>query len=287
MLVQSELSTLFAKARRKGTETLLDVIIRAWDSPDYLQNKSLSNPIEARYPTLSIIGATQPERLRADMGNREVKSGFANRWLPMPGGSLGPNPEPPGVDKVRRDLLFGRIVRRLQDIRQANHGRPLEVPLSAECAEVWNTFYLAHWAQAYADIDIDEIITRYPTIVRKLALIYAITEDTRDLNPKIEVHHLRAAIALIDWAFEESKKIVGDWGASEESRIEHRITSALVKNGAPLSRRKLYQNTYIKGLPASQWDRVLKALMANQVVYEATSGKELMIGLPEHITEDA
>lgn len=268
LLVQSELSSLFSKARRKGTETLLDVIIRAWDAPDVLENNSISNKITADRPTLSIIGATQPDRLREDMGNRETASGFANRWLPIPGGSNGPNAFPPPVNKPRRDALIGRIAQRLADIRASGKGQPVAVELAPECMPLWEKFYNAHWAQSYADLDVDALITRYPTLVIKLALLFSITEDSRSIRPRIELHHLEAAIALIQWAYTQTKKIAGEWGASEEARIEGRITGSLAKNGGAMKRRMLYQNTYVKGSSASLWARVLKALVDNKVLVE-------------------
>src|SRR5690606_39170619 len=89
LLYLTEFARLLQQARRKGTQTILPVLIEAFDTPPVLENLNKADPLEARYPYLSVLSATQPEILAGLMADDDLHSGFANRWLYIVGTGRG------------------------------------------------------------------------------------------------------------------------------------------------------------------------------------------------------
>ena len=98
LIYLSELSELLQNARRQGTRTILTTLMRAWDTPDFLENTSIQNAAVALNPFVAMIAATQPAILAKELTDTDIDSGFANRLLLVPGTGKPLRPTPPELD---------------------------------------------------------------------------------------------------------------------------------------------------------------------------------------------
>ncbi len=289
LLVVPELHAQIAKMRRKGTEALFDLMLTLWDANERYQNVTMKSPITVLHPTLSVLAAIQPTRLRNSMNEEILSSGFVNRWLIIPGEAPAPISRPPNLNETAVRALLDEVTNRFDDIATLSGGRPVEVPLSDECADWWDAYYIAQWHAARRDPEAGEITSRYPDLVRKVALAYALTDLTRAISPlRIELSHLKAAIELVKWQARGVQKLKCEWGGSDETRIEARILAALKNhrddrdddgNYRVMTSRRLKQLTYIKGVPSSIWNRALAALVKSGEVHDGyPSGTSYILG---------
>jgi len=257
LLMLSELTAMMSKSERKGSESLLDYLITAFDCKP-LQNNSKTAPLVAEHPYLVVLAATQPERLGNAFTARVVNSGFGNRWLLVPGEGKDAIPEPPPMDRRASAALWRRICENM-DRLCANANLPVFVNFDDDCAAIWNAYYtVEHRASKdrNADETIREMRERRPVQVRKIALLLAISDG----EPAILPRHLQAAIALVNWSWLETVKLIELWNPSIESRIERRIMDVLSTTGAMKS-SSLQRATSNRAWSASDYNRVVKAML--------------------------
>ncbi|MCA9880776.1 MAG: DUF3987 domain-containing protein, partial [Thermomicrobiales bacterium] len=272
LLVLRELASAIAKMRSKGREALFDLMLTLWDANPKYQNTTIANPIEVYNPTFSLLAGIQPERLRAAMNDQVLSSGFMNRPLIIPGDGVAPISNPPSVNTEKTKALLKELLWRFDDLAAYGGNQPVELPMSADSAERWDAYYQQQWWAAKRNPELAETASRNPDLVRKIALHYAITEMGRTLPERLEWRHIEAGMALVEWKSRAVAKLIGEWGGTDETRIEERIKKTLARRGA-MSVRLLKQHTYLKGVPSSIWNRAFESLRkSGEVVETATAG---------------
>lgn len=268
LLYLSELSVLLKNARKKGTTTILDRLIEAWDVPHRLENLSKLAKNEAENPFLSIIAATQPERIAAEILPEDIHSGFANRWLFLPGTGKGARPNPPAVDDHEAEALQYALSAAI-----ASYPVGYVLHLSDEADRLWDDWYMAFYAeQARADDDVATMRIRLPVLIQKVAMLYAITDKAR----RIEVEHLSAATALIEWSWRHVNVMMKEWGIGLFVQIERKIEDVLMRRG-PVKKRVLAQQCKNRKWGARDFNQVLMAMRdTGQIVI----GPDGVVGFP-------
>lgn len=256
LLYLTELSGLLKNAKRKGTTTILDRLIEAWDTPDRLQNLSKGNPLIADKPYLSIIAATQPARIATEVTPEDIASGFANRWLYIVGSGKPPMADPAELDDVVAGQLYMELWRA---IRRYPEGHRLDV--TPAFRERWTAWYMASTANQGRNEDEDDMRSRHATLIRKLALIYAVSESAE----AIDVRHLEPAIALIDWMWGHVRELMKEWGTGVDLKIEARIRAALLRHGV-MHRRDLQQRTASRHWSGREFAAVFRSLAENGLI---------------------
>lgn len=229
LLYITELSALKANAVRKGTTTINDRLIEAWDTPHKLENLSKGAPKTATNPYLSIIAATQPGRLASGMTDEDIHSGFANRWLYIVGDGKSPIPRPPSMDRSRAWQLYMALYRQIERYPE---GSALRMDTAAH--DCWDAWYVRHRQPNQWSEDESAMRVRQADLVQKVALIYAVSEGA----PLISVRHLEPAIALIDWSWLAVSAWLNDWGSNDDAKLAKRLRDILTKKGA-LHKRQL------------------------------------------------
>lgn len=230
LLYVTEFSKLIAKARRPGTATIIPVLMEAFDTPPKLSNISLANPIEAEFPYLSIISATQPRVLEGLLTDEDVHSGAINRWLIFAGVAENPNPWPPSIDQQVSELLF-------EEMHTAIHGGYTDgqtLSLSVDAVEFWDSWYRAHWNRECSE-DEAAMRVRHPDLVVKLSLIYSVLNG----DQVITLESLHTGIAIIDWMWEHVARLVPSWGGTIHGKIEAKVTQFLTDRGGSTARRDI------------------------------------------------
>lgn len=251
----SELSELFANARRKGTSTILTMLIKTFDNPPQISNDSLTNPAFVANPSVSILAGTQPDVLAADMIGTDISSGFANRIMFVPGSGKGPNPWPDEVDEKA-------LWQHWQQLRDAitSYGDNVYIPVNRtpEVIALWERFYTTPRGESAMERTMSQ---RHQVMALKVALIYAMS----DRSKTIELEHLQRAIAWIDWSWGCVRQLMGSWATSDTNRLEERIMTVLTKKG-PIPRHILKSSTKDPKWTSNDFARLVDNMLRNQTL---------------------
>lgn len=256
LLYVTEFSRLMGNARRQSTDTIIPTLIEAFDTPTVMQNNSMANPIEAVYPFLGILAATQPDILGETMSGTDMNSGFANRWLYICGNLHEPLPLAPVLDKGDVYRLFTALV----DAKNA-YGRDAALTMEPVALERWREWYMADFYRESPNAEEDAMRARHAVLIQKLALIYAITERSH----AITLRHLEVGIAVIEWMWEQMRSLTGSWGRSTDGQIEERIKAVLEKYGS-MKKRDLQMKCNSRKWSGVEFSRVFDAMVKNQVL---------------------
>jgi len=256
LLYLTELATLLRNAKRKGTSTILDRLIEAWDTPDILQNLSKGNPLEASRPYLSILSAVQPSRLASEMTDEDIHSGFANRWLYITGSGKTPMATPPPVDNAKAWATYLTL---FEAIGSYPEGTVLMV--DPEARKRWDTWYEMTTKWAGRDEEEDAMRVRHASLIQKIALIYAVS----DRAATIEDRHIAAAMSIVDWMWHEVQGLMRLWGVGVRTQIEERIKTVLTRDGA-MRRRDLQRKCSNRKWSAQDFAQAFKAMAENGTV---------------------
>ena len=253
LLYLSELSIVQKNAARKGTATIFDKMIEAWDSPPALQNLNKMSPQTAPNPHLSILAATQPKRLADQMTADDMHSGFANRWLYIIGAGKRPMARPPAVDRVIAWSIY-------KDWFDAIHRYPEGhvMKMHPDGDDRWDAWYYKNAATMGRDEDEDAMRIRHATIAQKLALIYAVSEGAQAIHDK----HLEPAIALVEWMWGVVRELMKGWGVGLELQIELAIQRCLARE-QPLHRSTLQKRTKNRKWSGRDFSNVFEAMVRN------------------------
>jgi hypothetical protein len=261
LIYLTELTAMLRNARRKGTSTILDRLIEAWDTPEILQNLSKLAPVQAAKPYLSILAATQPSRLADNMTDEDIQSGFANRWLYVVGKGKEPMSRAPSLDWKAAWSLYLRL---FDAITSYPEGTVL--CLSDEAGLAWDAWYSRMLAEEGRDESEDDMRARHPNLAMKVALIYAISDRAR----AIEARHLEAALALVDWMWRNVRELMRVWGVGVDGQIAERILTLLKKG--PMKRRELQMYTRGRKWGPREFAAVFEAMQRNGTIEADAAG---------------
>ncbi len=268
LLYVTELSTLKRNASRKATQTILPRLIEAWDTPAVLQNLTKNQPIQAVRPYLSVVAATQPGTLALEMTEEDIHSGFGNRWLYVVGAGKPARPTPPPLDKEAAWKLYGELA---GAIRRYGEGKVL--PVDPGTQERWDAWYVNQQGESGRNEDEDAMRVRHATLIRKIALIYAVADGAAAISDD----HLAAAIALVDWMWTHVRALLKEWGVGVDVQIEERIKAALRKHEA-MPRRLLQMRTAGRRWSARDFAAVFRAMQENGTLAVDAEGNVALAG---------
>ncbi|MCA8991371.1 MAG: bifunctional DNA primase/polymerase [Planctomycetaceae bacterium] len=244
MIVEEEFARPITAMRRESN-TLSPILRSAWDgSPLSVMTRGKSK-LRASNAYVSITAHVTPEELNRLMKDSvETSNGFANRFLWVYSTSSKLLPHGGNIDVLKP------FMHRLETA--INDARKISKMIRSEGAD-------SLWESVYADLKRSRkgaygrsTDRACPQVVR-LSMIYALMDGT----PTIEVHHLKAALAV--WRYcDASARLLFD--GNEVDPLEQKIIELLSANG-PMSKTDIRQRlssaarkTYVKVL-----DRLLDA----------------------------
>ena len=228
----TEATNIFTVIRRLSS-TLGDRMIEAYDVPDFIENGVRNSPSRAEKPYLSLLTAIQPRRLAEYITTEDIVSGLANRIMFFPGSPKPPMANPPSVDSLAASRLYVRLHDAIKQYGFGNGQLNPQLMTNDEAEARMSAWYLSQSEDE--DEDRQSMRSRNQTFVRKIALIYAVS----DASPVIRLDHIEAAIALVEWQWQGVVRMLPTWGAQKESRIEQRIIEVIRKHGPFLTRRQI------------------------------------------------
>jgi Protein of unknown function (DUF3987) len=198
LLVEApEFAGALAVMERHGN-TLSMVLRDGWDGKD-LETLVKNSPLKATGPHISVVGHITEAELRARLTRTDAANGFGNRFLfvcvkrsrllPF-GGNLA-------ADKIH-DLSqrFARVV---------EHAKKVGLVTMTAAAR-------SEWEKIYEELSADQpgllgaVTARSEAQAIRLALLYALLDG----KGEIDAPHLKAALALVDYAEDSAARIFGD-----------------------------------------------------------------------------
>jgi len=252
LLVFEEATTLFSNMHRQGGEALLDRLIEAWDTPDFIQDNVKNNPDVAYSPFLGIIAGIQPGRLEDALGANEIESGLANRLGIFFGVRREVIARAPDVDEARASALYNEFHSAVMSYPEG-----AALTMNEEAGEMWDRWYV-EYSSAEGSEDEQAMRIRHPDMVQKWALLFAIS----DRSQEITLAHLNAAIAVLDWMWDGIKRRLPTWGVSADNKIEELIRVVLMRDGA-MKRRVLQQRTSRRKWSGKDFASVFRSMVEN------------------------
>lgn len=274
-LYVTEYERLASNAHRSATTGLLPTINEAWDSNDSIESNIKSAPIQVRLPYLNIIAAVQPEILSQHMLPEDISNGYASRWLYVPGKGGSPKASPPNLNEDEAFELYGRLLAVVGTYGHRDRNdhntieRPTRLVFTDEANVRWVNWYEDSHRYEARTTDEASLRSRLGQYIRKIALIYAITDGAQEY---IEIKHLEAGIAFVEWSWAHVRQMVGEWGTPMFNAIENKIETILKSNG-PMKRRELQNACRSRRWSSVEFGRVLDAMIGNETVERDVEGK--------------
>ena len=196
-LVQPEFGAVLRIMARDGN-SLSGVLRDAWDGLT-LAPMTKANRVRATDPHIGIVGHITKDELLRNLTDTEASNGFGNRFVWLAVRRSKELPEPSTPDDGELTVLASRI-------RQAlNYGRALNQIGRTESAR-------EAWAAIYHDLSADRpglagtLLQRAEAQVMRLSALYSVL----DQHPMIDLVHLKAGLALWQYAEQSTRLIFGD-----------------------------------------------------------------------------
>lgn len=244
LVIEEEVAQALRMKSREGN-TLSTIIRQAWDHGN-LSFLVKHNPNRATNAHVTIIGHITREELDAVFrqgGSLEMYNGFANRclWIAVRRHREIPNPTP--LPSVLREGFVTRLQAALM-IAQSKR----EIGFDASASATWAAEYSA--VSAPRPGVIGKALDRGPAQIKRLALTYALIDSA----PEITLDHLKAALALWQYATASTVWIFRD----QLPREYRRIIEALSAQGA-MNRTAIY-GLFGNNTPKDKIDEALELL---------------------------
>jgi hypothetical protein len=256
LIIEEEFSYVLKMARRQGN-TLTEVYRKSWDSPRALRNSNKNSRLIASDPHVSLIAHTNKDELLATIADIEFSNGFANRilWCATKRRTIMPDAE--YLDWKNHQALIEKLNAVFKQYF-ANTSEPRRFKRTRAAHELWQQLYRKLNTQDHVTF-IDGVLVRDTSHLLKLALIYAVLDQSRE----IDVAHLNAALAVCDYSQASAR-----WLFCERTgnRLANNIFWALIRNPEGVSREWIVDNVCYRHIVRIQLEQALEALVKNNMV---------------------
>ena len=250
----SELSRLLSNKNRGVTSSISPMLMELWDSPEKASSTTRNNPITVEKPFLSALAAVQPDVLADQINDSDIHSGFANRWLYICGNGGSPIPWPAPLDRSQLELL-GRLVAAQvpQDLRTLH--------LAPGATDFWTDWYLERFHASGSPEELS-MQQRVPVNAVKIALIHAVLNG----HGAIELPDLEMGAKTAEWAWNNVRLLLGEWGGTNDQRIVSRVLAVLETVPNPVPRPYLVHLTNSRRWSVRDFNLNLEAMEKSGLV---------------------
>jgi hypothetical protein len=259
LVVEAEFASVLKVCEREGN-TLSPTLRMGWDT-GRLGILTRNSPIKATGAHISIIGHITSDELLRHLDNTESANGFANRFLwfsvrrskVLPeGGSLEAHELAPVIAEVSDALEFAKTAG--------------EIRRDAGARTIWHAVY-EELSEGKPGL-LGAMIARGEAQVMRLACIYAVL----DRSPVVRSEHLRAALAVWEYAERSVRHI---FGSKMGDPAADRVIDALHDHPAGMTRTEI-SALFGRNMSSNQIERALHFLKAHghaSPVQETTGGR--------------
>lgn len=248
-LVQAEFGAVLRVMARDGN-SLSGVLRDAWDGLT-LAPMTKANRVRATDPHVGIVGHVTKDELLRNLTDTETSNGFGNRfvWLAVRRSKELPFPSAP--DEAAMNELAARIGKTIQ------LGRTIGAIGMTDSAR-------AGWKALYHDLSADRpglagaLLGRAEAHAMRLSALYAVLDGQN----AIDLVHLRAALALWEYAETSTRLVFGD---STGDPVADTILRA-VRTSGELSDSQI-SDLFGRNVSASRLERAKTTLLAAGLIH--------------------
>lgn len=252
LVVETEYSVTMRRSAREGN-TLSGVLRQAWEGDDLATLTRAA--VHATAPHIGIVAHITPGEFRFCVSGADMAGGTYNRFLPVYSERARAIPDGEGATE---ELILAHA-RELSDlVEQARHvGR---VGLTETAREYWNDVVYGQLSGSEpTDGAVAQFTARATPYARRAAMLYALGDGAN----AVDLDHLTAAHALVNYARETATHILGSKGS--DPRLA-KVTAALSAAGPSGMTRAEINNLFSRNLNAAQLDDLLAKLEATKGV---------------------
>jgi hypothetical protein len=243
LIIEPELATVLRRMQGE-TNSLSAVLREAWETGS-LSTLTKNSPLRATGAHISVIAHTTREELVTSLTETDRANGFANRFIFLMVQRSKCLPEPAPI----ADGVLAPLIGELRAVAASAHRHHLLVR---------DDDARALWAAVYPSLSEGEpgllgaVLARAEAHVLRLSLIYAVLAG----SPVVRPEHLRAALAVWDYADASARRIfgAGQLGLS----VPDTILAALRQRG-PLARDEI-RNLFHRNKFSGEIDVALRLL---------------------------
>lgn len=224
VVVESEFARVLSVGGRDGN-TLLPMLRDLWDH-GRARTMTRAAPLRIEGAHLTVIGHVTPRELKIKLSAADVSGGTLNRFLPILVGRLRLLPHAPETPDV--SAIAGHLGDTLSKVRAAGSRR---ITMTPDALVLWERIYRALDAADAGGL-LSEVLARSPAQVQRIALIYS----QADGSPVIEVEHLRAALAVVQYSTDSCRLVFGEAaGSGDLGKLSDELRTTKQLTGAEVS----------------------------------------------------
>jgi hypothetical protein len=245
LVVEPEFASVL-KSTGRELSTLSPTLRSAWDGRP-LALLTRTAPARATSAHISIIGHITDTELRRHTTTVEIANGFLNRFLLLAVRRVRLLPEGGDPDPLKGSGLASYLTRVLKHAQTAG-----QLTLDPAARELWWQLYPQ--LSEPGDGLTGQLTARAEAHTIRLALIYALLDDRREIQPE----HLNAALALWDYAARSAA-----WALDHTTGdpLAEQIHAALARSPDGLTRTQI-RDLSQRNLPTERLDQALANLAA-------------------------
>jgi len=223
LIVEEEFARFLGVGLRKGNP-LSATVREAFDSPLYLSAKSKTDPETVTNAHVSLLAHVTPIELLSILNRVEVGNGFINRMLFIESRETKRMPRAIVPDWLKYPELIRNIKDAIEFAKDTNR-----MHWSNEAGTMWDSWYMTRHISGGS---IGSVLARAVAHVLRLAMIYALL----DCRIEVSTQHLKAAMAVWDYAAQSAKRIFGN---TTGDKLADKIYEYTVRNGS-VSRTEIH-----------------------------------------------
>lgn len=211
LVIEAEFAATLRAMSREGN-VLSAVLRQAWDSVD-LRVLTRKDPLKATGAHVSVIGHITADELLRRLDDTEASNGFANRFLFICARRSKELPDGGNLTDADLRPLSERLREALDAARRVS-----EVKRDSRASALWHAEY-SELSKERPGL-LGSVTSRAEAQVVRLSLIYALL----DCSATIREEHLRAALAVWNYAAASARNVFGD---RTGNRVADRILEGL------------------------------------------------------------
>ena len=267
----SEFGSILRASTKAHGAGILEKLMEAYDATDVFQAGVKTNKTQAKYPTFSMIGASDKVLIERILKNEYIVGGFTNRFEWYYGGNVKERFLNATIDQKP----FNQCIATIGELRRkfSNEKEPTGFTISEDAYKIGESF-LQEFNEQLVSEELNESmiaasIKRTKTNVLKNALMFATLLNEPD-DTVIKTDAILLAIRLAEYTIESANMIFENFATNEMKEAENKVIDFLKKN--PLSTAAKIANKK-RSLNAELVERILATLTRMKIIGVDDSGR--------------
>ena len=207
LVIEAEFASVLARGKRDGNP-LAQTMRDAWDGTRLSTIVRKQNRLIATGHHVVVIGHIVGAELRFKLADSDVAGGSMNRFLTVCSKRSKRLPDGGGAPEQVVDALADVLRQRVEHARTFRR-----IERNPEAQQLWRDAYEALTPDVVVEGHYAAVVARAVPQVLRLSLTYALLDEHAG-KPVIRAEHLRAAIALWDYAQASAWFVFGDVAAN-------------------------------------------------------------------------